>query len=146
MITHRCPKCGGTFATQVQQPSLQCPYCSTVFQPAAQQPPQFGQQQAYYGGQQPYMQQQPVIGVFDAGPSGKSRGVAAIIAFFLGCLGIHYFYLGKTTAGLLTILLSIVTCGTWGVVILVQCIIFLTMTQEEFERKFVYSSKSFPVF
>lgn len=36
--------------------------------------------------------------VFSPGPSGKSRGVAALLAIFLGSLGIQYFYLGKNTA------------------------------------------------
>ena len=31
--------------------------------------------------------------VFTAGPSGKSRGVAALLAIFIGSLGIQYFYL-----------------------------------------------------
>lgn len=33
--------------------------------------------------------------VFSPGPSGKSRGVAALLAIFLGSLGIQYFYRGK---------------------------------------------------
>lgn len=33
--------------------------------------------------------------------SDKSRGVAAVLCFFLGGLGIHRFYVGKIGTGLL---------------------------------------------
>ncbi len=158
MYTYQCPQCGGTFTTQTPAQSVQCPYCQHVFQPAAQQQQQpYGGQQQQYGQQQGYQQQaygpqqqqgyqQRPVGVFDEGPSGKSRGVAALLAFFLGGFGAHYFYLGKTTGALICILLTVVTCGLWGFILLAQTIIFLTQTQEEFERKFVYSQASFPLF
>ena len=49
--------------------------------------------------------------VFSAGPSGRSRGVAALLAIFLGSLGIQYFYLGKSTAGIISLIVSLCTCG-----------------------------------
>lgn len=36
--------------------------------------------------------------------SDKSRAVCALLAFFLGTLGIHRFYMGKTTSGVLMLL------------------------------------------
>ena len=39
--------------------------------------------------------------------SPKSRTVAAILAFFLGGLGIHRFYVGKVGTGILQILVNI---------------------------------------
>ncbi len=97
-------------------------------------------QQAY---QQP-MGYEP--GVFDNGPSGKSRGVAALLCFFLGGFGAHYFYVNKAGGGFICLLLSFLTCGVWSIVLLIQTIKFFTMTQSEFENNFVNTPKSFPIF
>ena len=78
--------------------------------------------------------------------SGKDKTVAGILAILLGGLGVQYFYLGKIGAGLLTILLSIVTCGLWEILMLVQGIMMLTMNQEEFDQKYVFSDKTLPLF
>lgn len=84
---------------------------------------------------------------FDScGPEGKSRGVAALLAIFLGCFGVQYFYLGKTSGGVITILLSLVTCGAWEIVTLIQGVLMLCMTNTEFRRKYVLTQSSFPLF
>lgn len=41
------------------------------------------------------------------GVSGKSRTAAALLAFFLGTLGIHRFYIGKIGTGLTLLLLGV---------------------------------------
>lgn len=78
--------------------------------------------------------------------SGKDKIAAGLLAIFLGGLGIQYFYVGKTTGGLLTILLSFVTCGIWSFLMLVQGILMITMTQAEFDRKYVYNTTTLPLF
>ena len=84
---------------------------------------------------------------FDAsGPEGKCRGIAALLAFFLGGIGVHYFYMNKVGAGLLTILLTIVTCGIWGVITFIQCIYFLCISNEQFEQRFIQNPSTFPIF
>ncbi len=80
------------------------------------------------------------------GPEGKSRGVAALLAILLGGLGIQYFYMGKTTAGIISIVLSIVTCGLWNVVMLVQGILMFCMTNQQFRQKYVLSTSTLPLF
>ena len=90
--------------------------------------------------------QQPTDTVFTPGPSGRSRGVAALLAIFLGGLGIQYFYLGKNTAGIIAIILSLVTCGIFEILWLIQGILMFTMSQEDFERKYVYNQATFPLF
>lgn len=79
-------------------------------------------------------------------PSGKDKLACGLLAILLGTLGIQYFYLGKVGAGLLTILLSIVSCGLWGILVLVQGILMITMSQQEFDRKYVYTDRWFPLF
>ncbi len=78
--------------------------------------------------------------------SGKDRVGTAVLAILLGMYGVQYFYLGKTSAGFLSILLSFCTCGIWHLICVAQGIVMLTMTQEEFDNKYVFTDKSFPVF
>jgi len=124
---------------QQQPPYGQQPYGQQSY--GQQQPPYYGPQYAYnnnYGPQEP--------GVFDCGPSGKSRGVAGLLAILLGGFGAHYFYLDKVTGGFLCILLSLVTCGIFTIVTLIQGIVMMTMRQADFEQKYVYSQSTLPLF
>ena len=157
MYIHNCPTCGKQYTTQEQVNRVKCPYCGAetdVFygdQQPPQSPYQQPDQQPPY--QQPYQQayQQGRPGnVFDEGPSGKSRGLAGILALFLGTIGIHYFYIGKNTAGIVFLLISILSCGllaaVTAIVSLVQGVMMLTATQEEFEAKWVTCPTDFPLF
>ncbi len=113
-----------------------CPSCGQPLVEAIQTPPP---PRGYY--------EAPGNNAFDSsGPEGKSRGVAALLAILLGYLGIHYFYLGKTTGGIICILLSAITCGAWQIITLIQGIMMFCMTNEEFEKKFVQSPSAFPLF
>lgn len=76
----------------------------------------------------------------------KDKLTAGILAILLGSLGIHYFYLGKATAGILTIVISMCTCGIWSVVMLVQGILMLVMDDRSFYSKYVETDKTFPLF
>ena len=53
--------------------------------------------------------------------SKKSKLVAALLCFFLGALGVHRFYVGKVGTGVLYLL----TCGLFGIGILVDFIMIL---------------------
>ena len=65
----------------------------------------------------------------------------------LGSIGLHYFYINKVGAGILTILLVCITCGAWAILPVIQGILaFWNMTNEEFDRKFVASNSFFPFF
>ena len=73
--------------------------------------------------------------------------MTALLAIFLGTLGIQYFYLGKTTAGVITLLISVLSCGILSLLTLIQGILLFCMSNEEFERKFAGpTSSSFPMF
>lgn len=118
-----------------------CPTCGNVLvdvQTQPQTPPPYGSQQNGYGyGNDAFS---------PSGPEGKSRGVSGLLAILIGALGVHYFYLGKVSGGLLTILLSAITCGLWGIITFVQGIMMLCMTNEEFENKYVRNPSAFPLF
>lgn len=44
-------------------------------------------------------------------PNAKSKVAAALLAFFLGGIGIHNFYLGYTGKGIAQLLISLLSCG-----------------------------------
>ncbi len=131
-----CPRCGRPTDDNLQY----CPNCGYNFGGPTSPTPRPANS---YGTGQSY----PSDNAFDAcGPEGKSRGVAALLAILIGSLGIHYFYLGKTSAGIITIILSLVTCGLWSILILIQGILMFCMTNEQFRQKYVLNTNSFPLF
>lgn len=75
---------------------------------------------------------QPVVPVLMEAP--KSKVTAALLAFFLGTLGNHNFYLGRNALGVTQLLLAtvggVLTCGmtTAGVAVwaFVEFIVILT--------------------
>lgn len=64
----------------------------------------------------------------------KDKVIAAVLALFGGSFGIHRFYLGNTGSGIAHILF----CWTMipSIVSFVDCVGFLTMSQEAFDRKY----------
>ena len=80
-------------------------------------------------------------------PSVDSKRIACgVLAILLGGLGIHYFVMGKVAGGFITILLTIVTCGLWEIVMLVQGIMILSMSDSEFLQKYEDSPSTLPLF
>lgn len=74
------------------------------------------------------------------------RMLCGILAILVGALGIHYFVLGKVKAGIFTILLSVITCGIWSVVMFIQGIMMLIMSDKEFKDTYIDTSSEFPIF
>ena len=86
-----CPSCGKA----TDEKAVMCVSCGVYFSP----PQQFTPQQNFA----------------PPGTQQRSKLVAALLAFFLGTLGVHNFYLGYTDRGVTQLLLTLVgsffTCG-----------------------------------
>ena len=62
--------------------------------------------------------------------------VAGVFALLLGGIGVHKFYLGYTTEGVIQIVLSLVTCGIAGIIPFIEGILYLIKTDEEFYQTY----------
>jgi TM2 domain-containing membrane protein YozV len=85
---------------------------------------------------------------------GKDRTVAGVLGILLGGLGVHKFYLGRTNAGIIMLVGSLVgaCCGAiliipllvpmaFGVIGLVEGIIYLTKSDQEFQQTYVQQGR-----
>ena len=74
-------------------------------------------------------------------PRASNKIPAGICGILLGSLGVHKFILGYTGAGLIMLLVTVLTCGIAGCVTgligLIEGIIYLCKPDEEFVRVYV---------
>lgn len=78
--------------------------------------------------------------------SEKDHVVAGLLAIFLGCFGIHKFYLGYNNAGFImlavTVIGSLLTLGlagaVMGVIGIIEGIVYLTKSQTSFDETYVF--------
>jgi len=88
------------------------------------------------------------IYLISASMGDKNKWVAIVLCFLFGWCGIHKFYLGKTTAGIIMAI-----CGTVGWVILIpglvvafisfiELIIYLVKSDQSFYEDYVAGNKS----
>jgi len=64
-----------------------------------------------------------------------------ICAILLGYLGVHKFIRGYTTEGIIQLALGIITCGLTSIVSIIEGIIYLTKSDEEFVRTYIQNKK-----
>lgn len=67
--------------------------------------------------------------------------VAGILGILVGGLGIHKFILGYNKEGIIQIVLTCVTCGFASLIGLIEGIIYLTKTDEEFYNTYQVGRK-----
>ncbi len=88
--------------------------------------------------------------VYASKPPGADKKLAAgICGILLGGLGVHKFILGYSTEGVIMLLVSLVggffTCGiasaVVGVIGLIEGIMYLTKSDEEFSRTYILNKK-----
>lgn len=143
----------GPYATYAQpqgQDARQGPY-ATYAQPQGQTYDQPGASTTQAYPQQPTSYTQ--VQVFTQPPyptrpvSRKSRAAAGLLAIFCGILGFHKFYLGYISAGIIMFLLTfflwwtIVVPLAMFLVSIIEGVMYLTKSDEEFQRIYVQSQK-----
>ncbi|WP_456315092.1 TM2 domain-containing protein [Pseudomonas shirazensis] len=70
----------------------------------------------------------------------NKKVVAGIFAILLGSLGIHKFYLGYTKEGVIQLILGLM-CGIGGLIGIVEGILYLTKTDEDFYQTYQVGQK-----
>ena len=66
---------------------------------------------------------------------------AGVCAILFGWLGIHKFILGYSTEGIIQLILGLLTCGLTNIIGIVEGIIYLTKSDEEFVRTYIQGRK-----
>ena len=118
-----CPQCGAPISAG----AAKCEYCGAAVAQAAPQAQPQAQPQVVY------VQQNTAHPERAAWPV-KSKVVAAVLAFLLGGLGVHKFYMGQIGAGVLYLLF----CWTYipCLIAFIEGIMYLCTSDDDFERKY----------
>ncbi len=161
MNVNRCPQCGASIGVG----EVECRYCGERFSPNATQQtwqPQSQQSQGqqagftngatYTGAGSQGLPQIVIQQNFGGGPTApgvgygygygaypmwpqKSKLAAILLAFFLGGLGAHWFYLGRSGKGVLYFCLLFVG-GLSILLAFIDTIVFILTDRERFEMKY----------
>ena len=96
-----CSSCGKPFTISAPEPTKRCPMCGEEILAVAKK--------CRYCGEYLDESNQPV--------QKKSRAVFILLGLFFGGLGIHNFYIGRTSTGLWEALIGVIGAGIFGVCI-----------------------------
>lgn len=72
----------------------------------------------------------------------EKKLAAGLLGIFLGTFGANKFYLGYINEGIIQIVLNIVTCGIAATIPLIEGIIYLTMSDEQFDYTYIQNKKT----
>lgn len=75
-------------------------------------------------------------------PQESKRVLAGVLGIVLGGLGIHRFMLGDTTGGILRIVITVITFGFGAIIGLIEGIIYLTKSDEDFVQTYLVDKKA----
>ncbi len=67
--------------------------------------------------------------------------IAGLLGILLGGLGIHKFYLGYTKEGIIQLIATVVSCGFASIIGLIEGILYLTKSDDEFVSTYVVGRK-----
>ncbi len=119
-----CPNCG----TELEGEAKYCASCGYEISPSAINQERDQEYNPNNDAIEPEVVATPVN-------MAKDRMVAGIFAILLGTFGIHKFYLNDMGMGLLYLIFS--WTGIPSIVGLIEGILYLTATDEEFQERFV---------
>jgi TM2 domain-containing membrane protein YozV len=78
-------------------------------------------------------------------PGAEKKIAAGICGILLGALGIHKFILGYNTAGIIMLCITVLSCTVLSIIPaiigLIEGIIYLTKTDEDFVNTYVTNKK-----
>jgi TM2 domain-containing membrane protein YozV len=74
-------------------------------------------------------------------PGAEKKIVAGILGIVLGGFGVHRFYLGDTTGGILRIVITFLTCGIGGWLGIIEGIMYLIKSDEDFVKEYIEGDK-----
>ena len=74
-------------------------------------------------------------------PGAEKKIAAGICGILIGGLGVHRFILGDATGGIIRIVLTFVTCGLAAIIGLIEGIIYLTKSDEDFVNEYITNKK-----
>lgn len=74
-------------------------------------------------------------------PGAEKKVIAGILGILLGGFGVHRFYLGDVVGGILRIVIMICTCGFGGIIGLIEGIMYLIKSDQEFVDLYVNGDK-----
>jgi TM2 domain-containing membrane protein YozV len=122
-MTRYCTKCGA-------QNDEMAPYCSNCQAPLPN-----------VGGYQPMQSVNPGQMTDWKAMGADKKLVAGICGILLGGFGVHKFILGYTTEGIIQIVITFVTCGAGSIIGIIEGIIYLTKSDEDFVRTYIQNKK-----
>ena len=123
-MTRYCTKCGAINDDMAQF----CTNCQSPLTPVS-------------SGYQPMQSVHPGAMTDWKAMGADKKIVAGILGILVGGLGVHKFILGYTTEGLIQIAISVITCGVGSIIGLVEGIIYLTKSDEDFVRTYIQSKR-----
>jgi len=68
--------------------------------------------------------------------------MCGLLGILLGWTGAHRFVIGDTKGGVIRLVIAVVTCGAGGIVGLIEGIMYLTKTDEQFYQEYIVNKKA----
>ena len=135
-----CTKCGAQNVDGAQV----CSQCQATLPIVSGYQPTYAPEPDYQSGYQPIQPPAPLYSdplAQDWQKLGADKKIiVGICAILVGGFGVHKFILGYTNEGIIQLLLGL-ACGIGGIIGIIEGIIYLTKSDEEFVRTYIQGRK-----